>query len=113
MNKLNIKIINNKKNITEESINIKIESELNIIINIYKLDNYDLFLLITKIENIINVYEKIFNININFDLNITKIECDKILSKLNNIFYKFYQNTKKIKLYNVSNDSVKLMNELF
>jgi leucyl aminopeptidase len=114
MNKIEIifKTHNNK-----ERIQILNKNEgLKIILNINKLDNYELIKLIYKIEKILSVFREIIKINIVFenDLNIKLI-----LSKLNNILYKYYPITKKIKIdMHKSIDSrkknyINFMNELF
>lgn len=124
MKKLDIIIINNSTSEIEDNFELiksRLNTKLKIIINIYKLDNYELFSLISKLENVLKIYENISIVNIIF-VNLIEIEYNKILSKLNNIFYKINR-TKKINIYNLeskknqslnNNDKSKsLMNELF
>jgi leucyl aminopeptidase len=112
MKKIDIFFINNSKSLYS---NPQIESNKdNIIlkINIFNLSNYKLINNISKINDIINIYNQIKRINIVFDVKINKLITNVILTKLSDILYKFYPITKEIKLYQVDNESIKLMEEL-
>lgn len=112
MKKIDIFFINNSKSLDS---NPQIESnKYNIIlkINIYNLSNYQLINNISKINDIINIYNQIKRINIIFDVKINKLLTNIILTKLSDVLYKFYPITKEIKLYQVDNESIKLMEEL-
>ena len=109
INENNFKLINeNNFKLINDSSNDKVE----IIMNINKLDNYEILSLILKIKNVLNIYDKISKINIIFDID-QKNDINKILTKLNDILYKYNSKTEKIKIYNASNNSINLMNELF
>jgi leucyl aminopeptidase len=110
MNIIEIFFINKNNTINIKIINKNI-NKIHIIINIYNLSNYEIFKLINKLNNIISIYDKIKQFNIKFDKNINT--CSKILTKLNDIIYKYHFDVNKIKIYNVSNYCINLMNELF
>ena len=79
MNILDIKIINKNKNDKFKFNDNKI------IINIFNLNNYNIFKLILKINNIIKNYEEIIKINIYFEDitdNKTILKIIKILGKI-------------------------------
>ena len=107
MNKINIFIINNSSII--DNFILKLNNEINIIINIYNLCNYKINNNINKINNIINIYDSINKINIVFK-NINN--CNKLITQFNNIFYN-YKKEYKIKLFNCHITSKNLFNELF
>ena len=107
MNKINIFIINN--NSIMDNFILKLNNEINIIINIYNLCNYKINNNINKINNIINIYDNINKINIIFK-NINN--CNKLITHFNNIFYN-YKKKYKIKLFNCHITSKNLFNELF
>jgi len=113
INYIIIKIINtNKQN------KFKLLSDnnyLTIIINIYNLNNYKLFSLIQKISNIISICDNIKTIYIIFDKTIqTEITHNKILTKLNDVLYKYEIDFfNYIKIINTEDISIQLMHELF
>ena len=107
MNKINIFIINN--NSIMDNFILKLNNEINIIINIYNLCNYKINNNINKINNIINIYDNINKINIIFK-NINN--CYKLITQFNNIFYN-YKKKYEIKLFNCHITSKNLFNELF
>lgn len=107
MNKLNIFIINN--NLINDTFILKLNNNINIIINIHNLCNYKINNNIKKIKNIINIYNKINKINILFE-NINC--CNKLITQFHDLFYN-YKKKYKIKLFNCHYSSKNILNELF
>jgi leucyl aminopeptidase len=107
MDKLNIFIINT--NLGNENFILKIDSYVNVIINIYNLCNYKINNNIKKINKIIDIYNKISNINIYF-YNVT---CsNKLVTQFHDVLYN-YKKKYIIKLFNCTRISKLLLNELF
>uniref|UniRef100_A0A6C0H7P9 Cytosol aminopeptidase domain-containing protein n=1 Tax=viral metagenome TaxID=1070528 RepID=A0A6C0H7P9_9ZZZZ len=113
INYITIKIINIHNHNKFELLNDT--NNLNIIINIYNLNNYKIFSWIQKINNIISIYNNIKTIYIIFDENIkTELIHNKILTKLNDVLYKYEIDFfNYIKIINTGDISVNLMYELF
>lgn len=112
MKKIDIFFINNQK-LTDFNPHLEINSSNIIIkINISNLTNYQLVNNINKINDLIKIYDKIKRINIVFDVKIDLPVVNKILTKLSDNLYKYYSITKEIKLYQIENESIKLMEEL-
>jgi leucyl aminopeptidase len=112
MKKIDLFFINNIKALDSYPIIETNKDGLLIKINIFNLSNYNLVNQILKINDLIHIYEQIKRINIVFDVKINKSITNIILTKLNDILYKYYSITKEIKLYQVEDESIKLMEEL-
>lgn len=107
MNKLNIFVIN--MNSSNNNFILKIDDNINIIINIYNLCNYKINKNIKKIINVITIYDKINNIHILFQ-NINC--CNKLITQFHDILYK-YNKKHNIKLFNCYDESINFINELY
>lgn len=112
MKKIDIFFINNSKSLDSNPQIDTTKDTIIIKINIFNLSNYQLINNISKINTIITIYDQIKRINIVFDVKINKSMTNVILCKLSDIIYKFYPITKEIKLYQVDDESIKLMEEL-
>ena len=113
MSSINILFTNNSQ---KKTFKISIDDKYIIIkINIIGLSNFELIKNINKIKNILKLYNDI-NINILFAQSIESNKINMIISKLHNILHKTFSptsdNKRQIKLYNVSNEGLTLMNEL-
>jgi len=112
---VNVQNLNNKTSIITSSDNVTIT--ITIILNILKISNYDLNKELTNINNIIKIYSDINQIDIYFDRNDYIYNTNQIITKVNDILYTYTnkknkKNIKNINLYNVSDESKALMNEL-
>ena len=116
MNKLNVILINSKKN------KLRLESTddfINYTININNLYHYSINKKINKIINIINIYNEINYVNIIFYYISNHIIINKIITLFNNIFYSF-KNKYYFNIYFLDKDlsftkliePTKIMNEL-
>jgi leucyl aminopeptidase len=111
MKKIDIFLISKQEVVVNPEILLNSHSII-IKINIFNLSNYNLNKHLIKIGDLIKVYDLITRINIIFDSKLNLIVINKILSRLSDILYKYYKNTKQIKLYQVTNESVLFMDEL-
>lgn len=110
--KIYIYIINNTKPLDLNPYIKTYKDHIKLILNIFELSNYDLDKNILKLNNIIKIYNQINLINIAFDFKIKSPQTNVIITKLNNILYKFHPRPKEIILKNVNNESIMLMEEL-
>jgi leucyl aminopeptidase len=85
---------------------------LQIIINIFGLDNYNLEIVIFKIKSTISTYSDITGFEIYFDNNINTFTKNKIISKLNDVLYTFYPQSKPIIFFNTEEETKLLYNEI-
>lgn len=115
MKRIDILFINKIFNSSDlESLKIDSDKEtIKISLNVEHILNYDLGVQLKKIDNLVRVHDKIKRINIIFDKDIDDTNINRILTKLNDLLYSYYPKTKEIKLYQVSDESNNLMNELF
>ncbi len=112
MKKIDIFFINNSK-LLDSNPQIEINKNNIIVkINIFNLPIYDFIIKISKLNDIIQIYNQIKRINIIFDVKINKTKTNVILTKLSDILYRYYPIAKEIKLYQVEDESIKLMEEL-
>ena len=111
MKKIDIFFINYK---TTDFSPIIHTSEQSVVIklNVYKLSNLELLKQMYKINDFIQIYDQIKRINLIFSKNISSFNANKILTKLNDLLYRYYPITKQIKIYQVNNESVTLMDEI-
>ena len=78
-----------------------------------KESNYNIVNSINKMGDIISIYNDITNIHITFDKMIKdEMFINNILSKINNILYKYKNNNIKISLHNVPSISIEYIDEL-
>ena len=78
---------------------ININSKLYFIkINVYNISIYDLLKEIDKIVNVLNINNKIKNVNVIFDKKLDLLLINKIITKISNILYN-YKRLKKINMY--------------
>jgi len=113
MGKMDINITINKLNnpiqIIADNKNCKI------IISFVKQDetNYNIVNQINMMSDIINTRTDIKNINITFDKTIkNEMFINNVLSKINNILYRYQNNNIKISLHNVRKSSIEYYDEL-
>jgi leucyl aminopeptidase len=112
MKKIDIFFINNSQ-VLESNPQILVNNLNQMIkINVFNLSNYSLVNLIGKINDLIRMFNQIKRVNVIFDVKITRPLVNKILTKLSDILYKYYPITQEIKLYQVENESINLMEEL-
>ena len=112
MNKIVIYFLNNTNDMHRKiSVNTN-NNNINVLLNVLNISNFNLVNELTKIKSIIKIYNNIKCIDIYFDKSFNIINTNKILTKVNDILYVYYKNTKKIKLYNVKPESIALMDEL-
>jgi leucyl aminopeptidase len=103
MNNLRLLIYFIDTSSVSEKYLIKINNNIiKVQINIYNLTNYILTKQINKIINIIKIYDNIAKYIIIFNINDNKI--NKILSKLNDVLYNFYPETKTTEVFVKVND---------
>lgn len=106
-----INFIKNKSTSTKYLVNSDIY-KLNIIINIFNLDNFQLEIEISKIKATISTYSNIEGYEIIFCYNLKTFEKNKIISKVNDVLYSFFPKSKPVKLINVKNETEELYNEI-
>jgi leucyl aminopeptidase len=111
MKKIYLKFIEKSDNTEKFILKTDIDN-VYIIINVFNLSHYELNKELDKMYDIIKIYNKIINIYIDFDKKFEEYEVNKIITKLNDVLYNYYPNTKKIKLLNVTEDSKNMMEEL-
>lgn len=112
MKKIDIFFIYNS-NLFDSNPLIEINNkQISIKVNCYNLSNYNLTKQFNKINDLINIYDKIKRINIIFDVKINNLLVNNLLAKLNDVLYNYYNITKEIKLYQVNDESIYFMEEL-
>lgn len=92
-------------------VNSNINS-LEIIINIFALDNFQLEIEISKIKLTISTYSNIIGYEIYFDENINTFDKNKIISKVNDVLYTFNPQSKRVLFFNVEKETILLYNEI-
>jgi leucyl aminopeptidase len=102
--------------LTINIIHKKMEKDINIVNNnitlyIYKPTNYEILLLTTKLANHFKIYDIIDMITVIFDKMDSNL-IDRLLIKLDNIFYSFYPNNTKINYTNINSYQQKLISRL-
>jgi leucyl aminopeptidase len=104
--KLNINIL-----ISKEKKDIDIVNDT-INISLYKPTNFELSTTISKLNNHLKIYSIINEIIITFDKSFESKQVQKIVTKLDNVFYSFYPNHTKIKYNNIDTTSQLLVKQL-
>ena len=104
--KLNINILISKEKKDIDVINDTIN------ISLYKPTNYELTKIINNLGNHLKIYSIIDEIIITFDKSFENKNIQKIVTKLDNIFYSFYPNHTKIKYNNIDTTSQLLVKHL-
>ncbi len=112
MKKIDVFFIYNTQPVVN-TVNIETsEQSVQIKLNVFNLGNYDLVKQMGKIENVIKIYDSIKRVNIIFAKQIEVSLANKLLTRIHDVLYQYYKNTREIKLYNVSDESINLMKEL-
>jgi leucyl aminopeptidase len=112
MKKIDVSFILNTQSV-DKTISIETsEGSIIIRLNVFNLENYELVDELNKIENLIKVYNSIKRVNLIFHKSIEISQVNKILSKMHDVLYQYYNITREIKLYLVSEESANLMKEL-
>lgn len=96
--------ITNKTDNKEIILTKKNNNKIKVRLNINNLTNYEINKELSKIKNILNIYNNIKKIKIIFDDNINY----KLISKINDIIYNFYPSTTDTKIYYLDNDKYKI-----
>lgn len=116
MNKIDIYINYSPKETSNIFDMSKSNHTIKIDINIFNLSNYEMVTNFEKIKSILKIFDskqnQIKRINVIMDKKIDQELANQVLTKLNDILYRFYPITREIKLYQVSEESNNLMNEL-
>ena len=112
MKKIDVYFLNNTnangKNIIIDTNSSSVTAKL----NIFNLENYEIVKELKKLSDLIKLFDSIKRINLIFDKNINLVTINKILVKTHDILYQYYKITREIKIYQVSEESIKLMKEL-
>lgn len=112
MKKIDVYFLNNTL-VNGSQINIESNSDfVTAKLNIFNLTNYEICKEIKKLADLIKVFDSIKRINLIFDKKINLTTTNKLLVKTHDILYQYYKITREIKLYQVSEESIKLMKEL-
>lgn len=116
MNKIDIYINYSPKDLNNIFDMSKSNHTVKIDINIFNLSNYELVKTFEKIKSVLKIFDskqnQIKRINIIMDKKIDQELANRVLTKLNDILYNFYPITREVKLYQVTEESNNLMNEL-
>jgi len=112
MKKIDINFVLNTQSV-DKTISIETkEDSITVKLNVFNLENYELVNELKKIENVIKIYNSFKRINLIFHKSIEIIQVNKILAKMHDLLYQYYNITREIKLYLVSEESANLMQEL-
>ncbi len=87
-------------------------NNLEIIINIFELDNFELEIEISKIKSTISTYSNITGYEIYFDNNINTFNKNKIITKVNDVLYTFNPKSKPVVIFNVEKETELLYNQI-
>ncbi len=112
MKKIDVNFVLNTQSV-DKTISIDTNTDsVTVKLNVFNLGNYELSNELKKIENIIKIYNSIKRINLIFHKSIEIPLVNKILAKTHDVIYQYYNITREIKLYLVSEESANLMKEL-
>jgi len=112
MKKIDVYFLNHSQ-LIDNKINIVINADsVTVKLNIFNIGNYEFGKELEKISGLIKIYNSIKRINLIFDEKINVSTTNKILVHVHDILYQYYKVTREIKLYKVSEESVKIMKEL-
>ncbi len=112
MKKIDVNFILNTQSV-DKTISIDTNTDsVTVKLNVFNLGNYELSNELNKIENIIKIYNSIKRINLIFHKSIEIPLVNKILAKTHDVLFQYYNITREIKLYLVSEESANLMKEL-
>ncbi len=88
------------------------EKTIKVGLNTFGLNPYELTKQIMKLNKVFNIYESIKHINIIFDKELNTYLINLIITRLSDILYKYKTESIPIKCYQVTEESINLMNEL-
>jgi leucyl aminopeptidase len=112
MRKIDVFFLYNTK-LNDKQINIENNPDSVIVkLNIFNISNYEFGKELEKLSALLKIYNSIKRINLFFDKNINITITNKILVRVHNVLFQYYKITREIKLYQVSEESIKLMKEL-
>jgi leucyl aminopeptidase len=102
----------NKKN-DKSNFYIKTNcDELRIFLNIFNLNNLELFTLMSKIKYAISLYDNITDYQVFFENNIKKNVENKIIAELSNILYTYFPPIKPVQIFDTPEETSFLFNDL-
>lgn len=79
--------------------------ELRIFLNIYELNNLELFALMSKIKSAISLYSDITDFQVFFENNIKKNVANKIITELSNLLYSYFPSIKPVQIFDAPEET--------